>query len=192
MAAGIYSATVTDATLCSIVYTDTIEDAAPISITTAATDNSCFGGSLGAIDITVTGGISPYTYLWSNASTTEDLTGLTIGTYSVTVTDANNCTATTSETITEPTQLTLTSSATALTCGNDPTGAVDLTISGGTAPYTQLWSNGATTEDITGLLAGVYSVTVTDDNGCTATTSRTVSSPMPITITSTSTDVTCN
>ncbi|WP_207425768.1 gliding motility-associated C-terminal domain-containing protein, partial [Pedobacter sp. SYSU D00535] len=137
------------------------------------------GASTGAIDITVTGGTSPYTYSWSNGATTEDLTGLAAGTYMVTVTDKNNITATTSATITEPSgalAATVTSKTDVFVKGAS-TGAIDITVAGGTAPYTYAWSNGATTEDLTGLAAGTYTVTVSDKNGITATTSATITEP---------------
>ncbi|MCP9754944.1 adhesin, partial [Lacihabitans sp. CCS-44] len=99
-----------------------------------------------AIDLTVSGGTSPYTYNWSNTATTQDLTGLAAGTYSVTITDANGCQTTASATITQPAAaLAQSLTQTNVLCFGNSTGAIDLTVSGGTSPYTYNWSNTATT-----------------------------------------------
>ncbi len=104
----------------------------------------CNGASTGSIDLTVTGGTVAYTYMWSNGEhdDAKTLLGLVAGTYTVTVTDANGCTKTTSATITEPTVITLTATPTNSTCGF-ANGSINLTVSGGVAPYTYVWSNGA-------------------------------------------------
>lgn len=141
-----------------------------LSITVAASDITCNGNNDGSIDLTVSGGTAPYTFQWDDAgnSTTEDLTGLSAGTYTVTVTEANGCIATTTVTISEPAAITLSiTNSLPGSSGND--GAIDLSVTGGTAPYSYLWSNGETTEDITSLDYGSYAVTVTDANGCTST-----------------------
>jgi hypothetical protein len=143
----------------------------------------CFGDSSGNINLTPSGGSAPYSFSWNNGVTTEDLTNVPAGIYSVIITDQNNCTTSTSVTITQPTS-TLNDSivkTNVLIYGNS-TGAIDLTMSGGTAPYTYLWSNGATTEDLTGLAAGTYTVTVTDANGCQLITSVIIEEPIDCTI----------
>jgi gliding motility-associated-like protein len=123
----------------------------------------------------VSGGSSPYTYLWSNNGTVEDPTGMPAGTYNVTVTDANGCTSQASVTLTQPaTAVTATATAQNILCLNG-TGSVTSTPSGGVAPYTYLWNNGLTTQNISNLQAGTYSVTVQDANGCTVNASATVS-----------------
>ncbi|WP_207429749.1 SprB repeat-containing protein, partial [Pedobacter sp. SYSU D00535] len=181
LAAGTYTVTVTDKNNITATTSATItEPSALLAVSvTSQTDVFVKGASTGAIDITVTGGTSPYTYAWSNGATTEDLTGLAAGTYMVTVTDKNNITATTSATITEPSALLAVSvtSQTDVSVKGASTGAIDITVAGGTAPYTYAWSNGATTEDLTGLAAGTYTVTVSDKNGITATTSATITEP---------------
>ncbi|WP_408035487.1 PKD domain-containing protein, partial [Tenacibaculum aestuarii] len=161
----------------SVTLTVTDEDGDTNSITkdinidstpTAAimgTNVSCNGGSDGEANLTVTGGKAPYTYLWNTGAATEDLNSLTIGNYSVTVTDANGCIALANVTITEPSVLSLSLLGSDLSCGGSD-GAIDLTVSGGTGPYTYLWNTGATTEDLSGLTEGIYTVTVTDANGC--------------------------
>ena len=116
----------------------------------------------------VSGGSMPYTYLWSNGATNEDLIGLTSGTYTLTVSDANGCSESHSIFVGSNSGTLSIQNAivTDETCG-DGTGAIDAVITGGSAPLSYAWSNGATTEDITGLSAGVYVLTVTDANGCT-------------------------
>ncbi|MFN5841701.1 MAG: SprB repeat-containing protein, partial [Bacteroidota bacterium] len=171
LAAGSYTVTVTDANQCTATESVVINDASGPTLTEGTSPVNCNGGADGSADLTVNGGVSPYSYIWSNGTTTEDLTGLAAGSYTVTVTDANQCTATISVLVTEPlaglTSLTVPANT---TCGLD-NGVIDLTVNGGVTPYSYIWSNGTTTEDLTGLAAGSYTVTVTDANQCTATES---------------------
>src|SRR5690606_37372247 len=144
---------------------------------------SCNGESDGAIDLYVQGGCLPYTYLWSTGATTEDLSGLPAGTYDVTVSDANGTTVSGSITLTEPDALTLSGQpleyqgGNNISCNGEEDGSIDLTVTGGCAPYTFNWSNGETTEDISNLGAGTYTATVTDQNGCEETISFTLTQP---------------
>jgi len=140
-----------------------------------STNASCNGVADGTAGVNATGGSAPYTYTWSNGATTASLTGVTAGTYSVTVTDANGCTATCSSTVTEPTALTADCSSVDGTCNNNNEASASVSVGGGDEPYSYAWNNGATTSSIDGLAAGTYSVTVTDANGCTADCSVTVS-----------------
>ena len=116
------------------------------------------------------------------------------GTYTVTVTDDNSCTATETVTITEPTALLLSSTQINVSCNGGSDGSIDLSVAGGTAPYTYSWNDAAssTTQDIGSLPAGTYSVSVTDDNGCTANLSATVAEPTVLALTSTQNNVSCN
>ena len=157
----------------------------PVSGTTVVTNVACFGGNTGAINLTATGGSGSYTYNWGGGVTAEDRTGLAAGTYSVTITDSNGCTGTVSGiTVTQPTAVVSgTTVVTNVACNGGNTGAINLTPSGGTPGYTFNWGDGATTEDRTGLLAGIYSVTITDANGCTGTVSGiTVTQPPALTM----------
>ena len=153
--------------------------AASVSGTTVVTNVSCSGGSNGAINLTPTGGVGPYTFNWGGGVTTEDRTGLSTGTYSVTITDAVGATGTVSATVTQPT--TVVGGSTVVTnvaCFGGSNGAINLTPSGGTGSYIFNWlPSGPTTEDRTGLSAGTYSVQITDGNGCTGTVSATVTQP---------------
>lgn len=172
--ASVYTVTVTDAALCTAIRTVTVSQPAALSLSTSVTQVSCNGGSSGFIDLTVAGGTAGYTYLWNNGTTTQDRSGLTAGTYTVTVTDANACTAVTSVIVSQPAALSLSTNVTNVACSGGNNGAVNLTVSGGTAGYTYNWSSGSTTEDLSGLAAGTYTVTVTDALNCTSTTTATV------------------
>jgi Bacterial Ig domain/SprB repeat len=129
--------------------------------------------------LNVSGGTLGYTYNWSNGSTLQDPSGLVVGAYTVTVTDAANCNAIISTSITQPSAIQRSLSAFDETCNlND--GAVYATVSGGVAPYTFAWSNSATTQNLENIAGGTYSVTITDANSCTATSSAIVGVPICI------------
>lgn len=132
----------------------------------AQQNNNCFGAAEGSLGITAGGGTGTYNYLWSNDATTPSISGLAAGTYSVTVTDDENCSATYTALITEPTVLVPGASATPVTASGASDGSATATPQGGTAPYTFAWDNGLNTQTITDLAAGFYTVTVTDVNGC--------------------------
>ncbi|MES2764059.1 MAG: SprB repeat-containing protein, partial [Bacteroidota bacterium] len=162
--------------------------------TPSSTNVSCFGGSNGSAIINLSGGISPYTYLWNTAptQTTSTINNLPIGTYSVTIQDGIGCTFPTTVTIAQPPLLAFTSSLTNVSCAGTSTGSITVTPSGGTPSYTYSWSpGGQTTSSVTGLPAGNYSVNVTDANGCIKTSTYTIVQPLPIVITFTQTNVSC-
>ncbi|MEP7170058.1 MAG: SprB repeat-containing protein, partial [Bacteroidota bacterium] len=180
--AGNYSVIITDAQGCTTSTSGVTitQPAAALSSTNSHVNVLCRNNTTGSINITVTGGTTPYTYNWSNGANTEDLTNISAGTYTVTVTDANGCTSTSAAiTITQPAAVLAGSATTTgnVACNSGANGAVNLTVTGGTSPYSYTWSNGATTQDIGGLFAGNYVVTITDANGCSATSASTVSQP---------------
>ena len=119
--------------------------------------------------------------MWSNGATTATASGLLAGTYTVTITDANGCTDTEIATLTEPALLVLSTTSTNVTCNGGLDGSIDLTVAGGTLPYSYSWSNSAATEDLSGVASGTYTVTVTDANGCNENTSETLSEPAVLT-----------
>lgn len=193
LSAGVYTVTVTDANGCSATASYTITQPAALTVVLAGhADVSCFGGNNGSIDINVYGGTPLYTYSWSNAAVSEDLNGLVTGTYTVTVNDANACSATFSTTITQPAVLALTLSKTDVTCPGAANGSVDLSVSGGVSPYTYLWNNGTTTQDLSSITGGSYTVIVTDANACTAAATIVVNEGLPLVITGVVTNVLCN
>ncbi|QQS29848.1 MAG: SprB repeat-containing protein [Sphingobacteriales bacterium] len=191
LVAGTYSVTVTDEGECTATISVTVDEPEVLNMTGTVTNVTITNGSDGTIDVSVTGGTTPYSYLWSDGATTQDRTGLTAGTYSVTVTDANDCADEASFTLTEPPcGIVLNISAEDALCNGDANGSIDLTITGTQGAVSILWNDGATTEDRTGLTAGTYSVTVTDEGECTATISVTVDEPEVLSMTGTVTNVT--
>ncbi len=166
--------TVRDANFCEVTDTAFIDEPGAIDIDLNAQDNPCAGDMLGSIDATVSGGSMPYTFSWSNGAMTEDLSGLPSGTYALTVTDAEGCTATAEATIEAPDALQVTLNKTDIFCDDDATGSITAVVTGGTPAYTYEWSNGATTASIDNLEAGQYTVTVTDLNECSAIASVTI------------------
>ncbi len=195
LCAATYCVTVTDANLCFATACVTITEPPPLTSSGITTDETSPGACDGTIDLIPSGGTGLYTFVWSNLETTEDLSGLCVGNYTVTITDANGCTAANSFFINDS-LCTLTASITAstdVTCNGDCDGSATVTASGGTSPYTYLWSNADTTQTATNLCAGVYLVSVTDSASCIATSSVTITEPPVLTCAITSsTDVTCN
>ena len=177
--AATYSVTVTDASSNTTTASSTITEPAALTASSAINSNvTCNGGTDGSATASATGGTAPYSYAWSNAATTAAITGLPAATYTVTVTDANNCTNTSSVTITAPAALTASSAINSnVTCNGGTDGSATASSTGGTAPYSYAWSNAATTAAITGLPAATYTVTVTDVNNCTNTSSVTITEP---------------
>ncbi|MEZ4720711.1 MAG: T9SS type A sorting domain-containing protein [Flavobacteriales bacterium] len=188
---GTYTLTVTDANGCTTTASASITEpsSALNAAVTSTTNVDCFGNSNGAIDITTTGGTTTYSFLWSNAATSEDLTTISAGNYTLTVTDANGCTTTASASITQPSSAlnAVVTSTTNVDCFGNSNGAVDITTTGGTTTYSFLWNNSATSEDLTAISGGTYTLTVTDANGCTATASSVVNEPTQIVGTAAST-----
>lgn len=144
----------------------------PPTLTTLVIPVSCNGG--GAVNLTVTGGTPPYTYQWSNGITTQDLLSVTAGNYTVIVTDAIGCTATTTVTVGTAAAIVPTANVGHVTCAGAADGGVGLLVSGGTPPFKYSWSTGSTTRTIDDVATGTYTVTVTDATGCSATAIATV------------------
>ncbi|MBP6811684.1 MAG: hypothetical protein KA138_09190, partial [Saprospiraceae bacterium] len=176
---------------CLIVGTRTAQ--AQCSADAVATNATCFGLNNGSIDLTAANGTGPYTYLWSNNQTTEDLSNLGPGTYVCTVTDALSCTATVTALVMEPTPLLVTlDGLNVLDCINTST-TINANVSGGTPPYTYLWSNGETNSLVQIPFPGSFALTVTDANGCSATESLdiVVSQDVPVAIVNQPNTLTC-
>ncbi|MGV6829896.1 MAG: Ig-like domain-containing protein, partial [Flavobacteriales bacterium] len=196
LAAGTYTVTVTDANGCTETATVTVNPGSCLDLTAfaVATPVTCNGDSDGTATATVTGGSGNVTYLWNTGATTSTITGLSGGSYSVTVTDTvTQCTSEATVTVNEPNVLDSGIAISHILCFGEATGSLDLTVTGGTPPYTFLWSTGATTEDLDDLVAGTYSVTITDANGCVADNVATINQPaVGLLLTFNTTDVLCN
>ncbi|MBI4648565.1 MAG: hypothetical protein HY738_18770, partial [Bacteroidia bacterium] len=188
LVAGTYTVTVTNITGgCSTTASVTVTQPPALTISMSKTNVTCNGGNNGTATATPAGGTPAYTYLWSNAQTTQTATTLTAGTWTVTVTDALGCTKTASVTITQPAAIVLTMSNIATTCGLNNGSATVSISSGGVSPFDYQWSNGSatmntasTSNTISSLASGTYTVTVTDNNNCTAIGSTTVAASTPV------------
>lgn len=166
LSAGTYSVTITDSLNCTVSGSVTVSEPALLEYTLTSENVSCNGGFDGSINLTVTGGTFPYFYSWSNGITAEDPINLFAGNYSFNVTDNNGCTVSGAVTITQPQKLAYTYTKTDVSCNGGTNGTIDVTVTGGTLPYSFLWNNGQASEDLTGLTEGSYFLTVTDANGC--------------------------
>lgn len=193
--AGAYSVIVTDSAGCSetlAINIDSLTGAAlPLIVTVSVTNEICFGDNNGAIDISVTGGVAPYTYVWNIGDTTQDLSNIPAGTYFVTVMDSDTSSTVDSIVVGGNPEIIITSVMTPPTSGTASDGALDVSVSGGTAPYAYLWSNAMTTEDIMNLGIGSYTITVTDSLGCSASETFAVDTIPALSLVSISSDVTC-
>jgi hypothetical protein len=177
--AGTYTCTVTDANGCTLTQTFAITEPTVLSSSFTQVNVSCFGGMNGSIDLSETGGTSPYNFDWnSGAFATEDISSLTAGSYAYVITDANGCLSNGTVIITEPTALVAVVSSTTnpSVCGASD-GGIDITVSGGTTAYTFLWSNATTNEDLSNATAGNYNCTITDANGCTTSINGALNDP---------------
>lgn len=200
LAPGTYTVTVTDGSACTVSTTAVIAPSTGMTASTVTTNEQC-AMSNGAIDLSVSGGSAPYTYDWNNDGTgdnndAQDLSGLSTGTYAVTVTDNAGCTAAASASITSFGSLTLTTVTTDATSCLANNGTVNLTVTGGNVPYVYDWNNDGhappdyDTEDLNNLTPGNYTVTVTDEDGCTATTTIVIGLTTGATVTAVVTDPT--
>ncbi len=170
--AGGYAVTITDAVGCSKVKSFTVNQPTGLNITFNSSAGSC--GDNGFSNAIVTGGTGAYQYLWSTGETTSFIGGIAPGIYTVTVTDGNDCTKVSSVTINPYPSFALDVTATNTACNAISNGTASVVTFGGTAPFSYLWSNGATTSMIGSLSPGYYEVTVTDGNGCTESGGATV------------------
>ena len=193
--AGNYQVEVMDQDSCTFMLSEMVAEPELLQVTTVATNANCFDAADGAIDVTVTGGVPPYTFTWSDPSLNgmEDPTGLTQNTYIVTVTNANDCIAIAVDSVAQPEELLISDTSQNILCNSDNTGAIDLTITGGTLPYQYDWDDNTLDgmEDPVNLTAGTYIVVVTDVNDCSATHTVTLTEPDALAMDTTVTDAVC-
>ncbi len=197
LSAGIYTVSVSDANGCSTSSAIAITQPAVLApFMGFPVPVSCYGGNNGSIDCSATGGTPGYNYSWAPAGgNTYHAGGLTAGIYTVTITDANGCTATASVAITQPLSamnVTLVNPV-EVACNGDSTGSATASVTGGTQNYTYFWSPGGQTDvTATGLVAGAYNCLVTDAFGCTANANIQISEPTAIILNTLGTPTTCN
>ncbi|MDO8365778.1 MAG: gliding motility-associated C-terminal domain-containing protein [Saprospiraceae bacterium] len=195
LSCGTYALTLTDAAACIRNYGLILDCPQTLSVLSIVPQHiMCLGQANGAISVQVQGGTLPISYLWDdpNAQITSTAINLSAGNYTVTITDANGCSISTSTSVTQPPQLTVTITQTNVTCINFGDGTATAIPTGGVDPYTYSWGAIGTTQTITNLAAGTFTVTVTDSNQCTATASATISQPTsPVMVTATQTRFAC-
>lgn len=195
LSAGTYNITVSDGGSCIKSFTTSVSQPNLLTVVATPTNYLCFGNT-GSINLTVNGGNPSYTYDWADIAGTnnpKDRSGLSAGTYQVTVTDTKGCTATSSSTITGPLMgiTTTLDSKTNVSCNGGTNGAINISVSGGTPGYTYLWNDGNTSQDRSSLSSGTYTVTITDSNGCTGTNAQIVTQPAVLILSLGKTDPTC-
>ncbi len=177
LAAGTYGVTITDANNTKITTTVTVNQPPALDVFLQGSPISCFGENDGFVQAVPVGGTGQHTAVWSNGATGFTQSNLSAGNYTVTISDQNGCTKTAAYEIEAPAALVVNGVAGDATCFGENNGTANITFSGGSGTPAFLWSNGAATPNLTGLPAGVYTVTATDGNGCTATTTVEVEQP---------------
>jgi len=185
LCAGVYSINVTDANLCVTIASATISNPPALVASLLATqDVACNGGCDGFATVTQSGGTPPYTYGWSDGQVTATASFLCLGTYSVTISDANGCTDTLSATINQPATLTLGMAKTNALCNGDCNGTATVSVAGGIPPFTYEWNDPLfqTTSTANSLCDGVFNVTVTDTSGCSTTAFVLITEPNSLSI----------
>ncbi|HXP51545.1 MAG TPA: SprB repeat-containing protein, partial [Bacteroidia bacterium] len=177
--AGPYLVTVTDAGGCVAVSTINVTEPAVLATNVVTSPAGC-GASTGSAAVAVSGGTSPYTYLWNTGGTVYNLTNLAAGTYTINIIDKAGCVLTSLASVENATgPLVTLDSVIDMNCATKTLGQILITATGGTPPYSYLWSNSATTQNVTGLNAGNYAVTVTDAAGCKGTAGATINTALP-------------
>jgi large repetitive protein len=195
LSAGDYTILITDNVGCKKFETITIPEAPIFTINPIKKDISCFGAHDGSIALNLVGGKAPVTLVWSDGSTSGTTrNNLGAGTYTATISDGTPCQIVRTFVIQEPQLLVLSANVShAFDCDDANSGAINLLVSGGTTPFTYLWSNGSVTEDLINVPAGNYSVTVKDARGCIKSAQYSINRPEPIVIgVETKTDFNCD
>jgi hypothetical protein len=198
LSSGSYTVTIKDGNGCTKTTSATVGLVATLTGTITQTSFiNCNGQTTGALTVGVSGGTSPYSYTWSTGAHTQSVSSLGAGSYSVTVTDSKNCSTSKSASVTEPSVLTVSKTSSdyngyGVTCATTSDGFVNLTVSGGTSPYSYAWSNGSITKNISGLPSGTYTVTVTDSKSCTGTQSQTLTAPAALSQSTGKANISCN
>ncbi|MFC5626632.1 gliding motility-associated C-terminal domain-containing protein [Algoriphagus winogradskyi] len=168
LAPGFYSVTIADIFNCDVTTSFEIKAASEgMQVSEVIENLSCSGQNNGSINLDIKGGQAPYTYKWNTGSSSQNLSNLAAGTYSVLIKDQTGCSFQASYSIKEATSIQLEEKLLPESCAGAGNGEIQVTIQGGSAPYTYIWSNGQTSSKLSGATAGNYSLKVTDALGCT-------------------------
>jgi gliding motility-associated-like protein len=187
-----YTVTVSDAAGCSDTAIFFPSQPPELLITSSITHVSCFGLSDGSVNISVSGGVIPYSFQWSNGATTEDINNLPASQNAFTVYDANNCLVRDTFVVTEPQLLTAAIDSTPVICNGQATGSAQVAVSGGTAGYSYSWQpSGGNDSLAVNLIAGTYSCTIVDANSCSTSVTTTVTQPPLLSATVSTTGAPC-
>jgi gliding motility-associated-like protein len=195
LAANTYVITVKDANQCTQTLSVTINNlSGPVATVFSSTNVSCNGQNDGSATITINGGTQPFTYSWApSGGSLPTAANLAAGTYTLNATDANGCSTSASVTITEPLVLNTAFAGINPSCAGECDASVSTSTVGGTAPYSYLWTpGGLTTQNVTGLCAGNYTLQVTDAMGCIIFKNITLTDPVAITANTSTVNVTCS
>ncbi len=167
--AGIYVVTVSDSNSCMATDSLTVNQPDVIEISSTIIPVGCNGESSGSIDISTAGGSGEYSYNWDNSATSEDLNNLSVGSYTVLVTDGNNCTAQSTFEVTQSTLIASSFDVESVGCFGESSGSIISSVNGGQLPYSYLWSNGGSEANLFDIAGGQYTLTVTDASNCSST-----------------------
>lgn len=187
---GTYTATVTEANGCTKTGTITVTLKSPPSVSFTTTPTGCTINT-GSATANPSGGAAPYTFLWNDGQTTQTATGYGVGGHTVTVTDANGCSASSVANVTYNIAIAASFTKTNVLCFGGNTGSATVTVSNGTPPFNYSWSNGQTSQTATGLVAATYTVTSTDGQGCVLTSTTTITQPLILSANITSSSASC-
>ncbi|WP_170110703.1 choice-of-anchor L domain-containing protein [Flavilitoribacter nigricans] len=188
---GTYSVTVTDEFGCTTNSSIVLDELPPLTIDRDFTSALCAGNNSGYIDLKITGGTAPYTFSWNTGASSEDLNNLAAGNYQVTVTDANGCTATDAMAIAEAQPIQASVMVDDVFCNGEATGSVLVNPTSGQPPYVYNWSNGTTDANLSDVVAGTYTLTITDASGCENSFTATVNEPEALTAALATEDISC-
>lgn len=189
--AGAYQVVVTDDHGCQVQAAAVIEEPTLLTANATATDLSCLGSGNGTASATANGGTPGYTYLWSNNDPSQTTTGLSAGTYTVTITDNKGCTATTTAAPTEPVALSISFGKTDVSCFGGADGSITATVTGGTPPYNYEWNGTPGDSTLSAVPIGQYCLLVTDANGCTAQDCIDIQQPNELQVSAATQDAGC-
>jgi hypothetical protein len=194
LSAGSYTVTITDANGCQgVVSNVVVANSNGPSASTTANNPTCATGNNGSIVLNISGGTTPYNILWSNNQTTSTATGLGAGTYTATITDANNCQFTVNSSLTAPAAIAVNGTTNNPTCATSTNGSINVTATGGTGTLSFNWSSGQNTANASGLGAGSFTVSVIDGNGCVQTANFSLTAPSSVNLgTPTVVNAACN